>query len=320
MDIAAVLRFRPVDILGNESLRVQCYALQHKFLEALISSPVDQMPTVDIDGLPAQDPLGKPRPVFHNCQHAFFCQPVGEHLAHPRVLLAGPATHDDLIKVLVRTPPRTSRAGSDALPAAHTAAGVFLHLVLIIQGKHAGRRALALAHACPTADTSVDVIDGLCAADDTEVLEMRLATVVRTTRHRNLDMIGIWIDYIFQLPGERLGVDVALDAVDAADASHNVSGGNIGVAVLRLHLYTTQIALNGLQVGLYIIVHGGNILCLDPRRVQGLSQPEVKGTVAPCLADVLDNVEPFRIYDRARDPELEHEFAGDFRLAEAVIP
>lgn len=320
MDVAAVLRFRPVDVFGNKSLRVQRYALQHEFLEPLVSRPVDQVTAVDIDGFPAQDPIGKLRPVFHDRKQAFLRQPVGEHLAHPWILLSGPTAEDDLIKVLVRPPPRPGRAGGDAFPAAHAAAGVLLHLVLIVQGKHACRRVLALSYARPAADAAVDVVDRLCAADDAEVLKMRLAAVVRAARHRNLDMIGVRIDHLFQLPGERLCVDVALDAVDAADTGHNVPGSDIGVAVLCLHLDAAQVTFNGLQVGLYVLVHRGDILCFDPRRVQCLPHPEMKGTVAPGPADVPDHIEPFRIDDRARNPELQHEFAGNFRLAETVVP
>ena len=42
--------------------------------------------------------------------------------------------------------------------------------------------------------------------------------------------------------------------------------------------------------------------------------------VAPGLTDVLDHRQPLGVDDRARRAQLQHELAGDFGLAEAVVP
>ncbi len=202
------------------------------------------MAAVNIDRFAAEDPVGKPWPVFHNGKYTVFCEPVGKHFAHARVLLASAPADYDFVEILVWPVPCTGRAGNDTFSASNTAAGILVHLMAVIKRENARCRFFASSNARTAPDAAVYVVNRLCAADDAEVLEMGLGTVVRAPRNRNLDMIGVRINNFFKFSGKVLSIHICLNAVDPANTGHNIAGCYVGIAVIRFHVDAAKVTLN----------------------------------------------------------------------------
>lgn len=142
--IGAVLGFGPENILRNETLGVECDAVEHNFLELLVTGSVNQMSAVEVFGLIVHDPGGEFLPVRENAEDGFLRRPVQEHLAQARGLTTCAAADDNLIEVGGLARPCACGAGFDAFGAADAAAGVFFNLACLwIELKHSGRSVLA---------------------------------------------------------------------------------------------------------------------------------------------------------------------------------
>ena len=60
---------------------------------------------------------------------------------------------------------------------------------------------------------------------------MSFGAVVGTPGDGDFDVIGIGIDNVLNLVSHLLGVHISLNAVNAADTRHNISGPDIGIPI-----------------------------------------------------------------------------------------
>lgn len=67
IEVGAILRLMPIQILSHQALGIQLHAVQNYFLELFVTSPVNEVTAMEILGLVIHDPRREFLPVL---QHA----------------------------------------------------------------------------------------------------------------------------------------------------------------------------------------------------------------------------------------------------------
>ena len=149
---------------------------------------------------------------------------------------------------------------------------------------------LAGLHTGAAADAAVDVIHLLVHAHNTEIVEVGLYTVIGAACHSHFDVVVGREDQALDLAGQLRRIYVALDAVGVSDAGHDVSGTDGGISgVIDIHVHITHVYFHFFDIVLDELVYFINVLVFDSRSIQGLSGSDVEGSVAPSLADFLND-------------------------------